>query len=92
MPNAFEKEQEPNLFVLDAMMKTKDGMEKVEIVIDRRAEENVMPTQTLEDVEMKPKAPGLMFVAADGGEMGNYGRRDLHFDVKADKKSFTRRP
>ena len=52
---------------------------KGEVIIDSGAADNVMPKDILTRVTMREKERGTKFVAADGGELGNYGRKDVQF-------------
>ena len=38
-----------------------------------------MPKGMLTGIATREKEPGTRFVAADGGELGNYGRKDVQF-------------
>ena len=45
-----------------------------EIIIDSGAAECVMPREMLPSLETLPAKAGVRFAAANGGELGNYGR------------------
>ena len=47
--------------------------------MDSGAAECVMPRDFLTDVEALSAKPGVRFAAANGGEMGNYGRKLISF-------------
>ena len=46
-----------------------------EIIIDSGAAECVMPKDFLPTLETLPAKAGVRFAAANGGEMGNFGRQ-----------------
>ena len=46
-----------------------------EVIIDSRAAECVMPKHLLPELKTLEKKAGVRFAAANGGEMGNYGRK-----------------
>ena len=48
-------------------------------IADSGAAENVMPREDLPGLPVLEKQPGVRFVAANGGEIGNYGRKDVLF-------------
>ena len=50
-----------------------------EVVVDSGAADNVMPNQVLNKVDIREPEPEVKFVAADGQEIGNYGRKDVQF-------------
>ena len=48
-------------------------------MVDSGAAENVMPAETLANVQMMPKKKGIRFVAANGEEMENHGMKTVIF-------------
>ena len=50
-----------------------------EIIIDSGAAECVMPREMLPSLETLPAKAGVRFAAANGGEMGNCGRKLITF-------------
>jgi hypothetical protein len=67
------------VYVLDVIFFNGDDAVKGEVIIDSGAADNVMPKGILTGVAMREKERGTKFVAADGGELGNYGRKDVQF-------------
>ena len=68
--------------------------EEGKIVVDSGAAENVMPWSWLENSKTISKQEGIRFVAANGGAMGNYGRRVVEFEPayeeEAEEQGFKR--
>ena len=58
-----------------------NGQEAIrgEVIIDSGAADNVMAKSMLTGIKPREKEKGTKFVAADGGELGNYGRKDVRF-------------
>ena len=58
-----------------------DGDRKIlgEIIVDSGAAECVMPKDMLPNLEKLSAKVGIRFAAANGGEMGNYGRKLINF-------------
>jgi hypothetical protein len=52
---------------------------KGEIIVDSGAADNVMPKWMLTRVTMQEKEKGTKFVEADGGDLSNYGRKEVQF-------------
>ena len=50
-----------------------------EIIVDSGAAECVMPKGMLPDVETMTAKTGVRFAAANGAELGNYGRKMVNF-------------
>jgi hypothetical protein len=71
------------VYVLDVVFFNGDEAERGEVIIDSGAADHVMPRGMLEHVITREKEAGIKFVAADGAEIGNYGRKDVQF-VPAD--------
>ena len=67
------------VYVLDVIFFDGDDAVKGEVIIDSRAADNVMQKDILTRVTMKEKERGTKFVAANGRELGNYGRKDVQF-------------
>jgi hypothetical protein len=67
------------VYVLDVLFNVAGGQRKGTMVIDSGAAECVMPREFLKELETKPAAPGVRFVAANGEEIGNYGRKEVNF-------------
>ena len=65
--------------MLDVVFFDGERAVKGEVIVDSGAADNVMPRGMLNDVITREKEPGTRFVAADGGELGNYGRKDVQF-------------
>jgi hypothetical protein len=71
--------KERGMYVIDAFFENGLKMMKGKIVVDSGAAENVMPAEVLENVRMTAKKTGVRFVAANGEEMKNYGRKVVTF-------------
>jgi hypothetical protein len=67
------------VYVLDVVFFDGEKAVRGEVIIDSGAADNVMPKDMLTGITTKEKEPGTRFVAADGGELGNYGRKDVQF-------------
>jgi hypothetical protein len=67
------------VYVLDVVFFDGETAVKGEVIVDSGAADNVMPRGILTGVLTREKEPGSRFVAADGGELGNYGRKDIQF-------------
>jgi hypothetical protein len=67
------------VYVLDVVFFDGENAVKGEVIIDSGAADNVMPREMLTGVTMRERERGTKFVAADGGELGNYGRKDVQF-------------
>ena len=67
------------VYVLDVVFFDGDKAIKGEVIVDSGAADNVMPKGMLTGIDMREKEKGTKFVAADGGELGNYGRKDVQF-------------
>ena len=50
-----------------------------EMIVDSGAAECVMPKDFLPTLETLPAKAGVRFAAANGGEMGNFGRKLITF-------------
>jgi hypothetical protein len=71
--------KERGMYVIDAFFENGLKMMKGKIVVDSGAAENVMPAEVLDNVQMEPKKENVRFVAANGAEMKNYGRKTVIF-------------
>jgi hypothetical protein len=71
--------KERGVYVLDVMFQVAGGQKKGQIVVDSGAAECVMPHDVLKELKTKPAAEGVKFVAANGEEIGNYGRKLVDF-------------
>ena len=71
------------VYVLDVIFFNGDEAVRGEVIIDSGAADHVMPRGMLGAVITREKEAGITFVAADGAEIGNYGRKDVQF-VPAD--------
>ena len=71
------------VYILDVIFFNGDEAVRGEVIIDSGAADHVMPKGMLENVFTREKEAGIKFVAADGAEIGNYGRKDVQF-VPAD--------
>jgi hypothetical protein len=80
--------KERGMYVIDAFFENGDKMMKGKIVVDSGAAENVMPAEVLDKVKLMPKKAGIRFVAANGEEMKNYGRKTVTF-IPAAVEGFT---
>ncbi len=58
---------------------TGDKKVRGEIIIDSGAAECVMPKEMLPEIKTLAKQPGITFAAANGGSMGNCGRKFVTF-------------
>ena len=67
------------VYVLDVVFLDGDRAVKGEVIIDSGAADNVMPNGMLEGVMTRECERGVNFVTADGGKLGNYGRKDIQF-------------
>jgi hypothetical protein len=67
------------VYVLDVIFFDGDKAVKGEVIVDSGAADNVMPRGMLTGIDLREKEKGTRFVAADGGELGNYGRKDVQF-------------
>ena len=67
------------VYVLDVVFFDGEKAVKGEVIVDSGAADNVMPRGVLTGITTREKEPGSRFVAADGGELGNYGRKDVQF-------------
>ena len=67
------------VYVLDVVFFDGENAIKGEVIIDSGAADHVMPKGMLMGVATREKEAGTRFVAADGGELGNYGRKDVQF-------------
>ena len=67
------------VYVLDVVFFDGENAVKGEVIVDSGAADNVMPKGMLTGVVMRERERGTKFVAADGGELGNYGRKDVQF-------------
>ena len=69
-----------------------NGAERVAgtTVVDTGAAECVMPRNMLSQTPTLERKEGVRFAAANGGEMGNYGRTIVEFIPREDS-DFTRR-
>jgi hypothetical protein len=77
--------KENNVFVLNAIVKNgPNGKKRCKIVVDSGAAENVMPKDILPGISASEPKRGLKFVAANGKDLGNYGRKVVEF-VPADE-------
>ena len=71
--------KERGVYVLDVLFNVAGGQRKGQMVIDSGAAECVMPREFLTELKVKPAAAGVKFVAANGKEIGNYGRKEVNF-------------
>ena len=71
------------VYLLDVIFFNGDEAVRGEVIIDSGAADHVMPRGMLENIVTREKEAGIKFVAADGAEIGNYGRKDVQF-VPAD--------
>ena len=67
------------VYVLDVIFFDGESAAQGEVIVDSGAADNVMPKGMLTGIVMREKERGTKFVAADGGELGNYGRKDVQF-------------
>ena len=81
--------KENGVYVLEVLYKVGKKFVKGKIVVDSGAAECVMPYGMLQDLEVLPKKKGVRFTAANGKEMGNYGRKLVEF-IKDDGKEVTK--
>ena len=56
-----------------------------EIIVDSGASECVMPKDMLPHLEKRAAKAGVRFAVANGAELGNYGRKLIHFLPKGFK-------
>ena len=67
------------VYVLDVVFFDGEHAVQGEVIIDSGAADHVMPKGMLTGIVTREKEAGTRFVAADGGELGNYGRKDVQF-------------
>ena len=67
------------VYVLDVVFLNGGEAVRGEVIVDSGAADNVMPHGILELIVTRAKEEGVKFVAADGAEIGNYGRKDVQF-------------
>jgi hypothetical protein len=67
------------VYVLDVIFFDGENAVRGEVIVDSGAADNVMPKGMLTGIVMRGREKGTKFVAADGGELGNYGRKDVQF-------------
>jgi hypothetical protein len=67
------------VYVLDVVFLDGDRAVQGEVIVDSWAADNVMPNGMLGGVITREREHGVNFVAADGGRLGNYGRKDIQF-------------
>ena len=67
------------VYVMDVLFLAGEKKIPGQIVVDSGAAECVMPKDFLPEVAMLEKKSGVRFAAANGGEIGNYGRKLLDF-------------
>ena len=61
------------------------------ITLDSGAGASCLPKTWMPDVPLKPKKKGVRFVAAEGSDMGYYGRKDVRFKALRSEDGKTRR-
>ena len=67
------------VYVLDVVFFDGEKAVRGEVIVDSGAADNVMPRDILTGIVTQEKEKGTRFVAADGGELGTYGRKDVQF-------------
>ena len=67
------------VYVLDVVFFDGEQAVRGEVIVDSGAADHVMPKGMLTGIATKEKEFGTKFVAADGGELGNYGRKEVQF-------------
>ena len=67
------------VYILDVIFLNGGEAIRGEVIVDSGAADNVMPRGMLESVITREKEAGVKFVAADGNELGNYGRKEVQF-------------
>ena len=67
------------VYVLDVVFFNGETAIKGEVIVDSGAADHVMPKGMLTGITTLEKEKGTKFVAADGGELGNYGRKEVQF-------------
>ena len=72
-------EMRKGIYVMDVVFFDGESAVQGEIVVDSGAADNVMPSQILNNLELREPEPRVKFVAAGGHLMGNYGRKDVQF-------------
>ena len=74
--------KEGNVYVMEVLIQGGNNMKKKgNMVVDSGAAESVMLWNWLEDIPTLPKAEGVRFVAANGEDIGNYGRKVIEFEA-----------
>ena len=64
---------------MEVMVRCGDAWEKGQIIIDSGAAENMMPRQWYQQAKALERMNGVGFIAANGVEIGNYGRKFIEF-------------
>ena len=72
-------EKEGNIYVINVMVKAGGSKRKCKLIGDSGAAENVMPRELFPEVETLEEKKGVRFFAANGEEIGNYGRKVIQF-------------
>ena len=74
--------KEGNVYIMEVLIHGADSEKRRgKLVVDSGAAESVMPWDWLQDLPTLPRAEGVRFVAANGGEIGNYGRKVIEFEA-----------
>ena len=61
------------------------------ITLDSGAGASCLPKTWVPDIPLKPKKKGVRFVAAEGSDMGYYGRKDVRFKALRSEDGKTRK-
>ena len=75
---AYMKEKN-GIFVLEVVFFNGEQAVLGEVIVDSGAADHVIPKDSLADIPIRAPEEGVRFVAADGAEIGNYGRKDVQF-------------
>ena len=71
--------KEGNLYVINVLAKDGGRRRKCKLIVDSGAAENVMPRDWFPELETLERKKGVRFFAANGEEIGNYGRKVIQF-------------
>lgn len=78
--------KEGNVFIMEVWFLVDGKRKRGKIVVDSGAAENVMPKSWLAEVTTLKKQEGVRFIAANGQEIGNYGRKKIDFEPIGDEE------
>ena len=71
--------KEANLYIINALVKAGKATKRCKLIVDSGAAENVMPQEWFPEMQTLERKKGVRFFAANGEEIGNYGRKIIQF-------------